>query len=97
MVHYTINDQCLTIFDSAFVPKYRFVRELVAIRNLHGERPIFQRSLDSLRYEWAAHNALYGLGIAKSRTKDVDLEYPQSFFWKLVYGVFGRLVWLFIP
>ena len=37
----------------------------------HGE---LDRSLESMRVEWAVHNFLYKLGISRDRTGDVDLN-----------------------
>lgn len=39
---------------------------------------VLERSNFSLLLEWASHNLLYDLHIARERTKDVDLEYPQK-------------------
>jgi len=54
------------------------------------------RSRKSLKLEWATHNGLYNLGLWRSRTKDVDLEYPQSWYHKIIYWILGNLFWLFI-
>lgn len=54
------------------------------------------RSRFSMKMEWTCHNALYGLGIARDRTKDVDLDYPQKWYMKVAYTVGGLLTWLFI-
>ena len=45
------------------------------------------RSSESLEAEWGVHNVLYRLGIFRSRTKDVGLNFPQKWGW--VY----RMVW----
>lgn len=58
---------------------------------------VWKRSYRSLELEWASHNALYALGIARSRTSDVDLNYPQKWYVRMAYAVIGTLVWLFIP
>lgn len=34
----------------------------------------FNRSMESMRVEWAIHNILYNMGIERNRTKDVDLN-----------------------
>ena len=46
--------------------------------------------------EWATHNALYACHIARDRTKDCDLNYPQNVFVSVAYTVFGIIVWPFI-
>lgn len=54
------------------------------------------RSKFSLMMEWAAHNFCYALGIARARTSDADLNYPQKWYARIGYTVAGILVWLFI-
>lgn len=54
------------------------------------------RSAFSLKTEWAVHNLLYALHIARSRTKDVDLQIPQKWYEKIAYPVLGCIVWIFI-
>jgi len=46
---------------------------------------IVNRSFNSMCNEWIAHNNLYKLHIARSRTKDVDLNYPQPWYLNLAY------------
>lgn len=65
--------------------------------NIESEIGVFQnRSQFSLKCEWACHNFLYALNIARERTKDVDLDYPQKWYLRIAYTVGGVLVWLFI-
>lgn len=47
---------------------------------------INKRSMFSIIIEWRAHNLLYNLHICRSRTKDVDIEYPIK--WYKVVGYF---------
>lgn len=49
------------------------------------------RSVMSYVKEWHAHNVLYKLGIAKERTKDVDLNDNESIFRRFCYTI----IWLF--
>ncbi len=51
------------------------------------------RSNYSLSCEWAVHNALYKLGLFRSHTKDVDLNYPCRIEW--LYILFGSLIYPF--
>lgn len=48
------------------------------------------RDIQSYVREWIGHNNLYYLGLFKSHTHDVDLEEPQSTFWKIVWYIIGR-------
>lgn len=54
------------------------------------------RSLCSLKLEWASHNFLYNLGLWRSHTKDVDLEWPQKWYWSAIYYILGPISWIFI-
>lgn len=55
---------------------------------------VWNRTMFSLRMEWCVHNALYSLDLWRSRTKDVDLNYPNRYEW--LYEALGCLVWLFV-
>lgn len=79
------------LIDSCLVPKSRFGRELVAIRNLHPDCPLWQRTDGSLKREWAAHNLAYALGIRREKTKDCDLNFSLKWYMKLAYGVVGTI------
>ena len=48
----------------------------------------------SLSCEWAVHNALYKLGLFRSHTKDVDLNYPCRLEW--LYIVLGSIIYPFV-
>ena len=52
------------------------------------------RSNYSLSCEWAVHNALYKLGLFRSNTKDVDLNYPCRIEW--LYILFGSFIYPFV-
>lgn len=43
--------------------------------------------------EWCTHNLLYDFGILKERTKTVDLDYPQKWYFKLGYFIGSLLYW----
>lgn len=56
---------------------------------------VFQNRIHfSLKMEWACHNFLYNLGIARERTASVDLNYPNKWEWLYIIG--GIAVWLFV-
>ena len=57
---------------------------------------ILKRSRKSLRLEWAAHNFLYNLGIKKDKTGNVDFDFIQSGWERFLYGILGRIAWIFI-
>lgn len=63
------------------------------IRKVYGNLKILKcRNNKSLIEEWAAHNLLYDMGLFKSHTKDVDLNYPQN---KVVYFIYKILSWIY--
>ena len=54
------------------------------------------RSMFSMKMEWATHKLLYKLGIQRARTKDLDLDWPQPWYYRVGYIVFGLIAWPFI-
>lgn len=82
------------IDNSYMVFKCEFKPYLEDYHRDHPDCDVFKRSMFSLQMEWATHNALYALHIARKRTKDVDLNYPNKWAW--LYNIIGVLVWIFI-
>ena len=52
----------------------------------------YERSAKSWVEEWKVHNALYKLGIQKSRTKDVDLNEDETVLRKLGYCLLSKFI-----
>lgn len=50
-----------------------------------------RKSKSSYVNEWVGHNRLYKLGIKPSHTKSVDLEEPESAFWRIVWLIIGGI------
>ena len=83
--------------ESSFkVRKDDFERELKAIRERYPDNQVWNRSIDSLKREWAAHNAFHAMGIFRKRTAHMDLNWPQPWFIRLGYALIGRIAWPFI-
>lgn len=97
MPRYTVSTNNVHIVDSWKVSKRDFSRCLARIESEHSECETWNRRRWSLRMEWAAHNALYLIGVFRSRTKDVDLNYPLRWWVALGYNTLGALVWVLIP
>lgn len=93
---YSVSPNNVHLESSFQVPKKDFVRELMAIRAEHPESLVWNRSIRSLVREWATHNAFYALGIFRSRTAHMDLNWPQGWLFRLGYAIIGWLVWPFI-
>lgn len=69
--------EVVKIIDSYKISKWEMSNYLDNLRKTTIS-DVFKRNNTSLIFEWATHNLLYNLHIAKERTKDVDLEYPQK-------------------
>ena len=92
----TVTSDNIHLESSFRVRKRDFERKLKAIRRRYPESQVWNRSFDSLKWEWAAHNALYALGIVRNRTAHMDLNWPQPWPVRLGYAILGRIAWPFI-
>lgn len=93
---YEISANNIQLKSSFEVSKDDFERVLAAIRERHPNSLVWNRSLDSLMREWAVHNAFHSLGLFRKQSADTDLNWPQPWFVRLWYAIFGRLAWPFI-
>lgn len=93
---YTVSENNIHLEESFKVPKGDFERELAAIREQHPQSLVWNRTLGSLKMEWAVHNALHALGVLRSRTSSTDLNWPQSWLLRIAYAIVGKIVWPFI-
>ena len=83
--------------ESSFqVRKGDFEGMLTALRERFPDSLVWNRSLGSLKREWAAHNALHALGVARKQTAHMDLNWPQHWLVRLGYAIVGTIVWPFI-
>lgn len=55
-----------------------------------------KRTRKSLKYEWAAHNLAYKLGIKRDKTAHVDFDLEMGAIKKFLYGLLGRISLIFI-
>lgn len=92
----TVNSNNIHLDSSFRVPKNDFGSELQALRERYPESQVWNRSIDSLKQEWAAHNAFHAMGIFRSRTGHMDLNWPQPWFVRLGYAILGWVAWPFI-
>ena len=85
------------IEDSYQYGKNGFQPLLEWIKKMYPQCVVFEnRTMKSLCHEWAVHNFLYSLGLFRSHTKDVDLNWPIKKIVELAYNIIGTLVWPFI-
>lgn len=86
----SVTENNIKIIDSYKVENKSKMKEvLYAIQYKHPECKVFKRSYNSMIAEWKTHNRLYHLGIKKSHTKDVDINYPIKWYVELLYRIFG--------
>ena len=85
-----VTDNCITIFESYKISKKQFKFHLNNLRDTNGNCNVLKyRSNCSLSNEWACHNFLYALHIARSRTINVDMQYPLTWWEKILYPAVG--------
>ena len=95
-MEYEVSSNNIKLKSSYEVSKDDFERELAAIREQHPDSLVWNRSLESLKREWAVHNAFHAMGIAREQAADTDLNWPQSWIIRVAYDLLGRVVWPFI-
>lgn len=94
---YKITDNNIHINRSCEIPKRDFQSSLLHIQRLYPDCKVFiNRTILSLKLEWACHNFLYQLHIARERVESVDLNWPMRWLVELLYHVGGFFVWIFI-
>lgn len=93
-----ISKNNIHIEDSFDVSKRDIKGDLVVILEYADRQDceVCNRSLKSLCLEWYAHNLLYKWHIKRERTKDVDLNYPQTWKERIFYLILGSFAWLII-
>ena len=89
-----VSDNNIRIENGYLVRGRDFGFVLNSIRENEPNEVTKHRSNYSLSCEWAVHNALYKLGLFRSRTKDVDMEYPCRREW--VHTVSGSVIYPFV-
>ena len=93
---YKLSTNNIQLKSSYEVKKADFERELLAMREQHPECLVWNRSIKSLKLEWAAHNAFHAMGILRRKTADTDLNWPQGWLTRIGYHIAGAIVWPFI-
>lgn len=93
---YKLSTNNIQLKSSYEVKKADFERELLAMREQHPECLVWNRSIKSLKLEWAAHNAFHALGVLRKKTADTDLNWPQGWLTRVGYWIAGRVGWMFI-
>ena len=95
----SVTDTCVTVYDSYKVLKKNFDSYLNALRSEYDVLIFRERTNKSMANEWACHNFVYDidfLGLFKSHTKDVDMQYPLTWWEKILYPCTGWFCKIFI-
>ena len=89
-IRYKVGDGNCRVVDSYLISDDGEKREFLAL--LAERHPEFAaRSVTSYVREWAAHNILYGKGVARDHTKDVDLNVGEPWWRRFGYWVVSAL------
>ena len=85
-----VSNSCITILDSYTTTDRTLIQSILEyVKSQSPNNVTKNRSMFSLCNEWIAHSLLYKLGIARSHTCNVDLEYPQSVLHSIVWTILG--------
>ena len=94
---YAVRKNEITIYDSYSISKYDITRVLISLRNKFPDNNVIKnRTFKSLQHEWFVHNLCYKLHILRSRTVNVDFEYPIKWYFKVGYKCLGPIAGLLI-
>lgn len=93
-IKYALSTSNLHIEDSYKVPAIDFREVLRYISDENPNAILFKaRCIFGMQLEWAVHNFLYKIGFQRDRTRDVDLDYPQKWYYSVGYFLCGLLVY----
>ena len=94
--NHTVTPNNIHLESSFTISKNDFESELRALREQYPDSLVWNRSIKSLKHEWAAHNAFHAMGIARRQTAHADLNWPQPWLIRLGYAIIGTIAWPFI-
>lgn len=91
VIDYLASSNNVHIIDSYRYHKRKQINTILdVIFRFEYNSPVFaNRERWSLASEWRAHTRLYKLGLWKSHTKDVDLNWPIKWYEVILYNIFG--------
>jgi hypothetical protein len=95
---YEVTDNNIHINNSCNYEKSSFDIVFQYLRDKYPTNQVLLNRKDrSLAKEWATHNLLYNMRIARDHTKDLDLNWPQKWYVKLGYCIVGTVALWIIP
>lgn len=68
------------------------LKKLLEESGITMDTPFNHRSICSMIREWIAHNNAYVLGYKKERTGNVDLNYSQKWYVKVLYFMLSLVI-----
>ncbi len=97
LVQYSLTTTNLHIIDSYKIPGRDFYRVLKDISSQNPNAFLFKaRCKLGMCTEWVTHNFLYKINFQRERTRDVDIDYPQKWYYKIAYPLIAFLTWPFV-
>lgn len=88
MIQYKISTNNIHIINSFQYTTRKEMKKIIQyLKELYPNNIVFKRPISSL----SSHNLLYKVKIARHRTKDLDLEYPQKWYYKITYFLLSLL------
>lgn len=85
-----VTENCISVLDSYTTDDRTLIRSILEYVKVQAPNNVTKnRSMFSLCNEWIAHSLLYKIGIARSHTRNVDLEYPQSVLHSIAWTIIG--------
>ena len=68
------------------------IQDFLKENNITMDTPFNHRSINSMVNEWVTHNNAYSLCFEESRTRSVDLNYPQKWYMPILYWLCSRII-----
>lgn len=93
---YRVYKDRIKLYNSYEISKKLFTAELLDIKENNPDCALWNRSIASMRREWATHNLAYLLKIKRNKTKDCDLNFTQPWYLSFLYFIFGSVSLLII-
>ena len=90
-IHYkgtiiTLDDKNIHIENSYRIYKLNDIEDILFYLYTNYKCKVLDnRTVKNLTKEWIGHNNLYKLGLFKSHTSDVDLDYPQKTLHRIIW------------
>ena len=91
-IEYEAKGENIHVFNSYQVRNDEVKRDFIAHLLATTKGLVDCRSAQSMFNEWKAHNALYQRGKEVERTKDVDFEFHQKWYYAVGYWFLSKVL-----